>query len=129
DAELNDGESALQRLAELEPDLNEPLREDAATLRQIYRGEDPSPEQLEQLLGNHGWFGKLAASYDQPNSDPARAQIVGGGMLLIAMMAVLGLLGLGALLTGCVLLILAIVWFSSGSLRPRFVPPLPGGSV
>jgi membrane protease YdiL (CAAX protease family) len=129
EAELRGPDEALARIEQIEAELSELLREDAETLRQIYAGEDPSPERLAQLRANHGWFGDLAATYGLPPTDPSRQAAAGGGMLLLAVLGVLMVAVVAALLTGFVLLILAMVWFSSGRLRPRFVPPLPGGSV
>jgi membrane protease YdiL (CAAX protease family) len=131
EADLDSPEAALDRLDTLEPQLTEPLRQDAETLRLLYEDRRAELDQahFDQLIANHGWFGRLAATYGQPRGDPQREQVVGGGLLLVFALLALILGGLLALGTGIVLLILAAIWFSSGRLRPRFNPPLPGGSV
>jgi membrane protease YdiL (CAAX protease family) len=135
-AELGKPDDAVARLDAVRKDLNadSPLVEDVNALTALYQ---PAPEggaaldqaTIDRLVKNHEWFGRLAAVYGKPDSDPARAAIVGGGTALILVLFALGG-GVGlAFLTGFVLMIVAIVMAASGRLRWRFVPPAPGGSI
>lgn len=128
--ELSGAKAALDRLDRLETRYPlKRLRADADALRVIYtRGADAlTPEQARGLVENHKWFGRLAVSYGLPNDDPRRVAALrpAGRSLLLA--GLFMFLGLGAVFTGLVLLILGIVLAVQGRLgRPRYVPPPVG---
>lgn len=81
------------------------------------------------LVEHHGWYGKLAQAYGRPDTDPARRELVSGGLLLVLLLVFAGLVMIGLILAGFALLITAVVMRASGRLRGRFVPPAAGGSV
>ncbi|MEL6796679.1 MAG: type II CAAX endopeptidase family protein [Planctomycetota bacterium] len=102
------------------------LLDDLQTLDQIYRGETITDDQGAALVERHGWFGELALAH---GDDAALEPLVGGGGLLLTLLALAGGVMLLAFVGGFVVLILAIVYAATGKLKGRFVPPLPGGSV
>lgn len=107
------------------------LLQDIEALRLIYEGRQAEVDQaqIDQLAKNHGWFGRVAATHNLASHAPERQELLGGGLALVFILAGLMIGGFVALLTGFVLLILAIIWFSTGKLRPHFNPPAAGGSV
>ncbi len=109
------------------------LRADAELFRRIYQTGDAGTalirEEADGLNTRHGFYGKLANIHGLAAGDQARQAIVGGGGALIAVFMVLGLVIVSALLAGTVLLIIAIVRFGAGRMRPKFTPPTAGGSV
>jgi membrane protease YdiL (CAAX protease family) len=129
--ELQSTEEALKRLDEIEPTFpaDSPLTEDAKTIRALYAGDTPEAPNRAQLIVNHGWIGKLAATHGKPDTDPERAKLLAGGMQLVILAALVGAAVLFGLLAGTVLLIVGVVRASNGTLRMRFVPPMPGGSL
>ncbi len=138
EAELGKPELAVQRLEGVQASLptDSPLAEDIADLIVLYRppaeGEPAGfldRADADRLEANHGWFGKLAAVYGKPATDPARMATVGRGEALVLFLAAFGLTLLLALLAGSALLVTGIVMAATGRLKTWFVPPAPGGSV
>ncbi len=136
-------ERALARLEELRPEFErlaselhedtEPiaLLADLDTLRTIYTDgpESLDDEARDRLVHRHGWFGRLALVFGLDDDAPARAAIFGpAAALAFGVLAAAVVIPL-ALLVGFVLLVIGLVLFMGRSLRPRFVPPMPGGSV
>ncbi|MEO0513020.1 MAG: type II CAAX endopeptidase family protein [Planctomycetota bacterium] len=131
--ELGDSASANAMLASVESSTEDAaLAADAAWVRSTYSSDvgeaGPMPEGFAE---RHGWFADLAATAGRDDSDPDRRGFVVGGLALVLLFAGFALLLLTALLSGVVLLIVGLVQALSRSprLRPRFVPPSPGGSV
>ncbi len=127
-AEFSGGQAALDRLDELErrfPLVR--LRADADALRVIYRdGVDRlSAEQVERLVENHGWFGRLAVSYGRPADDPKRQAATGPAQRTIVVASMFAFLVLGAGLAGLALAIVAAVLWTQGQLSWAFRPPTP----
>ena len=102
------------------------LLDDLETLDAIYSGEALDDDARAGLIERHGWFGELALAF---GDEAALEPLVSGGGLLLTLLAVAGGVMLVAFVGGIVMLILAIVFAATGKLSPRFVPPLPGGSV
>lgn len=103
--------------------------EELAILRVLYAEgpENLTDAQTKRLTDRYGKVGAYALTRGQP--DRARQAVFGGPWpMMLLILAVFALVGL-AFLTGCVLLVLGIVRYSS----PRWVNhgqrPLPGGSV
>jgi membrane protease YdiL (CAAX protease family) len=106
------------------------LLDDVGTVRAILDKQDVAPGQTQALVDRHGWFGKLAQVHGKPSSDPAREQLLSGGLaLLLFLMAI----GLGAIALFVASVVCFVIWFirSASGRRPphAFEPPVPGGSV
>ncbi len=129
--ELEGDEKAISRLDKLEaePDLESNLAEDCKSLRALYAGEPLTPEVQTRLEKNHGWIGKLAATHGKPDTDPSRAPLIDGGGKLMALVfgAVAGIILVFIAAFTC--FIIAMVKIAGRTLRPRFIPPTPGGSI
>jgi len=136
-------ERALARLGELRPEFERRASEspedaeaaallaDLDALRVVYtEGPDAlDDESRDRLVHRHGWFGRLALVFGLDDDDPQRAAIFGpAAALTFGVLAAAVVIPL-ALLIGFVLLVVGLVLFLGRSLRPRFVPPAPGGSV
>jgi membrane protease YdiL (CAAX protease family) len=137
-AELGKPEDAVARLEAVLADLpgDSPLVADAQDLARLY--EPPADGQpsgaldrvsIDRLVTHHAWFGEVASVYGVPASDPAREAVTGGGGPLVMFLGLFGLVILLAVLTGLLLLIFGLVMYARGTLRTRFIPPGPGGSV
>jgi len=105
------------------------LDADIATLRRIYGGETVDDAEREELIARHGYFAKLALVHDAPRTDPTRERLTGGGIPLVLTLTAVMVVVTGAFIAAVVLFIVGVIRFSSGRIRPRFTPPLPGGSV
>lgn len=139
-AELADADEALARLNDVNQLVNESedqleaeyvaaLRQDLSLLSSVYRGETITQDERQRLIDHHGWHAQLALSYGKDSDDPERKPLIDGGMALMVGLVAFGALVLLALLSGFAALIVLCVKLGSGSLRMRFVPPAPGGSV
>jgi len=143
DAETNgadgaDGESSAQGergqappAQAVAPEVRTTLIADARLVRtRISEGDDAlSPSEQDGLIDRHGWYAKVAVSFDQDSSDPLRQEAFGKARLVMLMLvALLAAFGAG-LLVGIVLLVLAGLRVASGAMRARYAPPAPGGSA
>src|SRR5262245_16143952 len=133
--EVASAKEALKRLDGLEKELetspDDDLLADIAVLRRIYddRADEVPPRDRERFVKRHGWFGQLAQTHGQPNTEPARAALISGGLVILtALMALGAVLGVGVL-GGLTCFILALIYITGGNWRRRFAPPAPGGSV
>jgi membrane protease YdiL (CAAX protease family) len=136
-AEIDAPAAALKRIDSLEIDsaLDDALRRDAHTLRQIYGGDAGDdieattrpamidPAAREELVAHHGWFGKLALSWGLPASDPERrAALAPARRTAVAgICLVLGAIGLGLL--GLAMFVVAIVLIATRSIRRAYALP------
>lgn len=114
--ELEGAKAAEDALNHCAGQLHDPLeRADLQALRTIYsRGPNHlSPAQRSALVGHEHWFGELALSFRQPDSDPlragvlrqaTRAAVAGYGFEALVVLGVLA--GIGLLITVIVLLVL-----------------------
>lgn len=122
-AELAGPKAALDRLARLREVVsdNSDLRADIDALETIYSQEgDWTDEARDGLIERHGWFARLALSYNSAGADQVRDDAEGDAMKLVVFMLGFGLLFLLALLAGVVLLIVGLVFASGGRLRRAF---------
>lgn len=128
--EILDKEAALGRLVALlqdrQPDPS--LKDDAAAVTAVLYDRS-TVEQRDALAKRYGWFGRLAATHGLSENDPRRDQVVGGGATLAAMLFLVAALAVAVGIASLVLFITGIVLAASGSLRPHFDRPAPGGSV
>jgi membrane protease YdiL (CAAX protease family) len=77
--EVEGGESALDKLDAVARQVKTPEEKaDLGTLRLIYQSGPAavSQERREKLVADQGWFGELALSFGQPDSDPLRAGVM-----------------------------------------------------
>ena len=129
-AELNGKPSGTQALDAITTPY-EGANEDKATLTALLDSapQTLTPEQRETFIRRHGYFAKLALSWSKPDADPARAPFIEGGWsILIAIIGVVCLVVFLGLM--CIVAwIMLVRWHARGNLRPRFIPPAPGGSV
>lgn len=104
---------------------------DTKHLLWVYTGEGEllTQENRERLVTRYSYFGRLANTYGLDDDDPARAELLEGGGVIITVLLLIGLLMLVVFLTGLVLLAVGAVGLSSRRLKMAFVPPAPGGSV
>src|SRR5262249_29329433 len=112
-AELKGSEPALKRIGEEEKkNENGEAKQDLQTLRQIYEtGADSIDASAKQkLIDRQGFFGRLAASYGAPSSDPMRSEVIATAqratviaIVIGVMVLVLGVVVLGAVITAIVL--------------------------
>ncbi|MCL4741282.1 MAG: CPBP family intramembrane metalloprotease [Phycisphaerales bacterium] len=134
---------ALARLDALRPEFERRASEspedgeaaallaDLDALRAVYtEGPDAlGDEARDRLVQRHGWFARLALAFGLDDDDPRRAAIFGAAGALTAGVLAAAVVVPLALLVGFILLVVGLVLFMGRSLRPRFVPPAPGGSV
>lgn len=132
--ELEARDRALAELVSLTPDLStaDPaLADDVVALSRLYEtgslGVDA--DTLASMRTRHGWFMSLAEVFGKGESDPARRALLedARGATVTLGAAMIGVVVVAAI--GLVVLIVAGVRLTRGRWRPRFVPPVPGGSV
>jgi len=112
-----------------------PLVKTELTLfRKVLEATPPVADALDdaeeaKLIADHGWIGKLALARGLPSTDVSRQAVERGWQRMVIVLSVLGVVvGVGSLgAVGC--FIAAFVLGGIGRLKPRFVRPLPGGSV
>ncbi len=118
----DDGPTAAEK-AELSADLD--------ALSRLYTGGSAalSDADRERISKRLGWQGRLALTFDVPDTDPDRAEMVANGVPLVVFLALIGLgllllvpIGLGMCAWACVLI-------GTGRLRSRMDRPLAGGSL
>lgn len=105
-------------------------RADLQTLRTIYTQgpESVSAEDRAALIARHAWFAEVALRFGQPDTDPDRRDLLGGGVLaIVGLTSVVGVM-IVAVVAGLACSLIALILLLSGKLRPRFVAPAPGGS-
>ena len=117
--------------AQTESKTNAELLLDTKHLLWIYEGRHDllTPDSRERLERRYPYFGRLATTSNLDDADPARAQLLSGGMLIITVLLLLALLIFVVFVTGLVLLVVGAVGLSSRRLKMTFAPPAPGGSV
>jgi membrane protease YdiL (CAAX protease family) len=126
--DLTGGDAALQRLGAIHT-TDPALSEEQLLLTSIYEGHGLSDSERAKLIEREGWFGKLAASFGKPDTDPEREALVGGGGRLIVLTVCIGTVLLVGGLGSLACCITMIILLATGRLKRRFVPPVPGGSV
>jgi membrane protease YdiL (CAAX protease family) len=130
--ELNGPEAALKRLDELQRDTSteDSLRQDITDLRTIYADGPGALDETarQRLIDRHGFFGKLALAYKQPDTNPNRIEVEQRGrktaITLFIALGIIALLGLA----GIVLLVIGIIMLATGSTHLAF-RPVPSDSV
>ena len=116
---------------------SEEAAKDASTLQTLIASGagDVPQERREEFAKRHGWAGRLALTHGLPDSEPARAQVLGEARRTFGGAIILGCLTGGGFLLGCGLAVWGLIHFLSGRGVWRFaVHDLPaiqatGGSV
>lgn len=120
---------ALSQDDDLKADIDRFLRIYASAVQTPDSGEAPvSPEEREALVARHGYYARVALTFDLPESDPARRELRAGAAGIVVMV-IASLVIVGAILVGFGLFVVAAVLLALRRLRPGFVRPAPGGSV
>ena len=151
-AELLGVEEVRARIAKLRAEeLTPGETRDLHVLETIYLGEPaPAPDQIreaflgpdgdeaalvteevrEVFLRRHGWFARLALTHGRPD-DPERRAVERAALRTMLAVLVFSMGGLGALVAGLVLLVLAVVKWRKGAIQTAFAPPprAPGDTV
>jgi membrane protease YdiL (CAAX protease family) len=97
---------------------------DVAALRQVYQEGPQALDNTQRagLVAHYGWFGRLALGYGQPADSPARREAIAPAIrMVLATWALIGAGGLGVL-AGVILLVLGIIFYARGVLRPHYHP-------
>jgi membrane protease YdiL (CAAX protease family) len=126
-------EAAHERLAQVaaESDLTELARADVLAFQALYEDGPAalSPDQRSRVEA-HGWFGQLALSKGLDDADPLRAPVLAKAQRLIAVGAVVALLGGCAFMLGLGLLLVAIPFrLGRGVPRSLYRPSDRAGSA
>jgi membrane protease YdiL (CAAX protease family) len=106
-------------------------RDDAEVLRTLYRdpGAPLTSGQRAALVSHHEWFGELALAYGRAPDDPLRRETIRPAVgTIVSVLCALAIAVL-ALITGLVLLIVAVVDWSGGRLRFAYTPAPPDRST
>ncbi len=76
-AELRGADAALEELTRLSESGSQELAEDLGHLIRVYQeGSDSLDAQTQdRLIERHGWYARLALSFDKPPSDPLRRSV------------------------------------------------------
>jgi membrane protease YdiL (CAAX protease family) len=130
DRELHGKASAEASLAAF-GEVFEGLADDRSTLEALLNGRHATlpPEALARFEQRHGYFARLAESWQYPDADERRAKFIrGGGAGILAIVLFILFLSVAALASLVSIIYLALRWRKSGIER-RFVPPARGGSV
>jgi len=122
---------------DLIPDLDAPvpitpeLASDIDLVRSIFGGGDVNrdPAAHADFIERHRWFGELALSQEQANTEPLRASVLARGQRTTGVMVAIVFLAIGAAVVGFIVSIFAVAMLAKGRLRPAYAPPAPGGSV
>lgn len=118
-AELRGHEIVIERLNMMTFAVEEKeLAQDAALLRQLYANGASaiSAGERTRLIRRLGWFGQLAVSWDQPDTNPARRDALAPAMRTVVGAFVAAVVVFLAGATGFVLLIVAIVRWQAGKM-------------
>lgn len=129
--ELMGSAAREQRFDELEKDLaaESPLRQDIKTAEAIKAHEAdpessaPAPQAVADFQTRHGWFARMILADQTPGGEAAfEREVSSDGQALLGVLFLAGAGILLAILTGVVLLIVALVKLLSGALHSGFVP-------
>lgn len=104
-------------------ELDPELARDFAIVQRIYDGDEVDEADVNRLVQRHGWFGKLATTWALPPDDPAHRAPRVAAVRAAAGLGTLVLLGIGAVVAGFVLLVVAGVRRFGGRLPFAYRPP------
>ncbi|HEX8522086.1 MAG TPA: CPBP family intramembrane glutamic endopeptidase [Tepidisphaeraceae bacterium] len=123
-AEVRGNDAALEHLESINSEMTDPqLRQDAELFRMVYNG---SPERLsahdrQLLIEHHQFFARLLLTRGKPATDPDRANILTSAKRTAIAAGLIFVIAGAGLLAGFGLFIAAIVLFSTGKLRRRYL--------
>lgn len=125
-ADVNGPNEAFKDLDSL--DKSKPpaeIAEDAAALRTIYGTKDPKALDAatrQRLIDRYGFFGRLAVTFNQPQTDPDRAAVLAAAEHTAKRLIVVGVIfGAVFIAVGCAFII-AIVLAAMQKIRLHYVP-------
>jgi membrane protease YdiL (CAAX protease family) len=128
-AETSNAETALAELKRLQAKPTAAaIEQDLQSFQQLYdEGEASLSAQQRKIIMNYGWFGRLALSQEEPDSDPARKAVLQSAFRMVVILAIFTIAIVAGLIAGLAVLATAIVFLSKGKLRSRLaIPAIPG---
>jgi membrane protease YdiL (CAAX protease family) len=133
-AELEGEDAAMKRLDQIRAEMGDASTEcllDLDSLLSIYQsGPDALDQSARQrLIERYDYVGRLALSFGKDDSDPLRQAVLDEARRATYLLVGLEIVGFFVLLAGLALLIVAIVLFATGKLRPAYVPQHGAGTV
>ncbi|HSU68880.1 MAG TPA: hypothetical protein VLJ39_18505, partial [Tepidisphaeraceae bacterium] len=123
--ELQGKNAALAALPQASALDQEPESQaDLATMRTIYTAGPGAvtTTQRDELVRNEGWFGKLALSSGQPDSDPLRHETLRRAKRTFVASATTEIIVAIAALAGLVLLIITLIRLAGGRIHRSYRP-------
>jgi membrane protease YdiL (CAAX protease family) len=144
--ELLGSEAGLERIERLEKDpgfqakvtegniTSLRIQQQADLFRAVLKASPPvmdslTLEQRELLASEHGWYHTLAAVRGLDAANASRASVMKGGMRILVGTSLFIFVIVATVLGALASCITMVVLLATGKIRPRFVPPVPGGSV
>ncbi len=121
--------------AKIERERIDNLTKDIAALRLIYNAANADAADLtadtrDQIVEQHGYFGKVALVYGLDSADPERAAVRNAGVRTIITLVVAFAIGGLAFLVGLVLFVIMVIkLLSRKGITRAYSPPAFGGSV
>lgn len=79
------------------------------------------------IIKRYGWYGRVAVTHGQEPVMRQRLFTGGLGLALLGTVFIIGILVVG--FGGLTMCAVAIVLIATGKIKPRFIPPVPGGSI
>lgn len=122
--EIGGAAAAFHRLDAV-PAEPSPEGDDLAALRAIYAAGGAvslTPDQTTTLTRRHDWFGRLALAYGTSGDDPRRREALRPAVRTATVLVAAAFGGIAALLIGFVLLVVALVRWSRGTLAGAYRP-------
>ena len=123
-AEAVDVQTALSKLDALifSGALDEQLLLDARILERIYQEDEVvlTSQERQRLLNRHGWFGKLAVSFNLSALNEVRRGAIMPAMRTLVIILIFALMGIACSLAGLVLFIAAVVLACMGKVGWSF---------
>ncbi len=135
--ELEGTEAALERIEALKAERLEHQQPDDLVASDldileamyIFGIDALEDNERDQIAARYGLVGQVALTHGLDDTDPRRAELIDGAWPIIIFMSIAGLVLLIVPLAGLCLLVLGIVWVSSGKIKFRNHVPAKGGSV
>jgi membrane protease YdiL (CAAX protease family) len=75
------------------------------------------------VIKDYGWVGRLALSQDKPDKDPERQAVLKSAFRMVILLGLLTMMFIAALLSGLILLIIAITQWAKGKIKSHLMIP------
>ena len=131
-AEVSGRESALDDLERLRTNSAAGgIKDELQSFQDLYEHDGTRlSEQQRNAIEKCGWFGRLALSHDKDASDPEREAALKSAIRTVFVMGILSMAVVAGLISGLILLTIAVVFWSKGRLRGRLaIPETPHPSL